>query len=214
MTVIEFVAQRNIHLHTQGLDKVAVLIAVEHKRMHHLHLTAALIEIEADHEGERTHPTPPCEGGRWSKQWYMHALNFYHRTHSAFPFHDGRTNLALVVGKINLPGSFPIGLALRGANQTQALCHFPVLQQEGIHQEGSLLRNKCHKRIGRHPQPCCCFGDLKSSLTGSFLFTFLNRKEQLSPSGELVGGRRRSQPFHRPVGPVSQRPCIGRHRIP
>ena len=64
MAVIEFVTQRNVHLHAQGSDKVAVLIAVEHKRMHHLHFSAALIEIEADHEGERTHPTPPYEGGR------------------------------------------------------------------------------------------------------------------------------------------------------
>lgn len=144
----------------------------------------------------------------------MHALNFYHRTHFAFPFHNGRTNLALIIRKINLPGSFPIGLALRGAYQTQALCHFPVLQQEGIHQEGSLLGNKCRKRIGRHPQPRSRFCNLKTRLTGGFLITFLSRKEQLSPSGELVGGRRRSQPLYGPVGPVSQRPCIGRHRIP
>ena len=63
----------------------------------------------------------------------MHALNLYYRIHLAFPFHDGRTNLALIVGKINLPGGFPIGLALRGADQTQAFGHLPVLQQEGIH---------------------------------------------------------------------------------
>ena len=174
MAVIKFVAQRNIHLHTQGPDKVTVLIAIEHERMYHLHLATALIEIEPDDEGEEeTHPIPPCEGGRR----YMHALNLYHSAHVAFPLHDDGTDLALVVGETNLPRGFCIGFALRGANQPQSLCHFPVLQQEGIHQEGSLFGNECRKRIGRHPQARSRFCYLESHHTGGFLSPFLSRKK-------------------------------------
>ena len=143
----------------------------------------------------------------------MHALNLYHSAHIAFPLHDDRTDLALVVGETDLPRGFCIGFALRGANQPQSFSHLSVLQQEGIHQVSALFWNERRERIGRHPQARSRFGYLESRHTGGFLSPFLSRKKQLSPSGEPNGGRRRPKPFHRPVGPVSQRPGIGRHRL-
>ena len=137
VAIIKLFAHGNDEPHPKCADEVIVLVAVEDKRVNHLHLLAALIEIQAYGEGQPL-ATAAC----------VVAVDAYRGAHLPLALNVCRVDNAAVVVELQAAGLFVVGLVLRGADEVALLGDSHAVEHKAVDEAIATWRDVGLQRPG------------------------------------------------------------------